>query len=288
MTMKKIVVKGLAAPMRLDKYLRHRFPAWGRKAVGQLIAGKAVLVNGRSVYLSSWQVKNGDRLDLKRIPEAKPVPFTKFEDGWLIEKTADLIAVNKPAGLLSQPTQWQKGTSLLDLVQNRFGSATLFHRLDRDTSGVVLFSTSQPRNQYLDAVFQQRLVVKEYMAVVKAPNQLAQKGEIRLRLGRDPKRRDRMVVVQRGGQGALTKYEVVGEKNGRQLVKLWPVTGRTHQLRLHLAHLQAPILGDRLYGKFRSGQRLHLHARQILLPSLDSFTQKSFVALLPQKIFDFA
>ena len=248
------------------------------------------MVNGRSVHLNSWQVKNGDRLDLKRIPEAKPAPFTQFDNDWLIEKTADLIAVNKPAGLLSQPTQWNKGNSLLDFVQSRFGPVTLFHRLDRDTTGVVLFSTSRQRNQYLDTVFQQRLVMKEYVAVVTTPNQLAEKGEIRLRLGRDPKRRDRMVVVARGGQGALTRYEVVDEKNGRQLVKLWPITGRTHQLRIHLAHLGAPIVGDRLYGvpvknPAQSPKRLHLHASQITLPDLEDYPQMTFTATPSPKIF---
>lgn len=285
--MQKFAVKKINGSMRLDKYLRSRFPNWGRKAVGRLIARGDVLVNGRLVHLNSWQVKNGDQIQLKQIPEAKPEPVQQFDPAWIVAETAGLLAVDKPAGMLSQPTRWKKGSSLHELVEAHFGKRTLFHRLDRDTSGLVLFSRNAEMNRYLDGLFQARLAEKSYLAVVALPNQLLARGDIRVRLAPDPQRRDKMTAVLRGGKSAFTRYEVVGEENGRQLVRLWPVTGRTHQLRVHLAHLNAPILGDRLYGRVETAPRLMLHAHQIRLPNEDTTTRFFFKTAVPTAFHQF-
>jgi 23S rRNA-/tRNA-specific pseudouridylate synthase len=118
---------------------------------------------------------------------------------------------------------------------------------------------------------------------VATPNRLAPSGVIDVRLGPDPERRDRMMVVERGGQRAVTRYCVESEANGRQRVRLWPQTGRTHQLRLHLAHLDAPVIGDRLYGpRPREDQRLLLHAERLELPATEEYPARSFAAPLPE------
>lgn len=277
----QIVVHNLAKPIRLDRVLRDRFPDWGRQAVQQLITAKGVRVNGRVVWLASWQVQNGDRIEIAQPPPAKPPPRTHFEDRWLIAQEDDLIVVNKPAGLLSESPSMRDAANLLDLAKARFGDLILFHRLDRDTSGVVLLTRPGPINQYLDRAFKAGLVQKEYLAVVAKPNQLAARGIIDARLDTHPQRRDLMTVVTRGGKAACTRYAVVGETADRQLVRLWPETGRTHQLRVHLAHLGAPILGDRLYGDAQSADRLLLHAHRITLPALDRFPERSYEAPLP-------
>ena len=162
---------------------------------------------------------------------------------------------------MSEPTRWTDAPSLLSLATQRFGPLTLFHRLDRDTSGLVVLTRTPEMNRLLDAAFKAGTVVKEYLAVVALPNRLAEQGVIAVPLGPHPKRHDMMTVVERGGQRAVTRYEVIAEAGGRQWVRLWPETGRTHQLRVHLAHLGAPILGDRLYNPhFQATQRLMLHA----------------------------
>jgi 23S rRNA-/tRNA-specific pseudouridylate synthase len=137
-------------------------------------------------------------------------------------------------------------------------------------------------NQYLDHAFKTHTVQKEYIAVVQAPNRLAEAGVIDVRLAVHPKRRDRMVVVERGGQRAVTRYVVEKTAQDRQWVRLWPETGRTHQLRVHLAHLAAPILGDILYGDQQvASDRLMLHAHQIILPACNDFPSRVFVAPAP-------
>jgi 23S rRNA pseudouridine1911/1915/1917 synthase len=277
----RVTASDLAKPIRLDRFLRDRFPLWGRQAVQRLIAAGKVKVGSKVVRLASWEVVSGDRLEIVDPPPEKSLPSDKFDDAWLIAEEPDLIAVNKPSGLLSECTRFSPATSLLDLASARFGPLVLFHRLDRDTSGVVLLTRPGPVNQYLDAAFKSRAVRKEYLVVVATPNHLAASGVIDARLGPSPRRRDQMIVVERGGQRAVTRYAIEEEAAGRQLIRLWPETGRTHQLRVHLAHMQAPILGDRLYGS-QSAARLLLHAERIALPSAEGYSAREFRAPLPE------
>lgn len=272
----------LGQPTRLDRVLRTRFPAWGRQAVQRLITAGQVKVNGRVVWLASWEIRNHDQLELLSTLPAKTPPPDHFDDRWLLAQEPELIVVNKPAGLLCEPTRWQTPDNLRDLAMKRFGPLILFHRLDRDTSGIVLLTRPGPINQYLDQAFKQHTIQKEYLAVVATPNRLTPTGTINLRLDQHPKRRDMMTVVTRGGQHAITRYAVVDELADKQLVRLWPETGRTHQLRVHLAALQASIVGDRLYGVAASTQeRLLLHAYRITLPVATGYPACQFCAPLP-------
>lgn len=277
-----LAVRGLAQPTRLDRVLRTAYPQAGRQAVQRLIGAGQVMVNGQTVRLSSWLVRNGDRLGLLAELAAKPAQPAAFDDAWIIAEEVDLIAVNKPAGLLSEVARDPNAANLLDLAAARFGPLTLFHRLDRDTSGVVLLTRGGPVNRYLDEAFKAGTVTKEYVAVVALPNQLDRAGVITARLDRHPTRSDLMAVTQRGGQRAVTRYEIVAEAEGRQWVRLWPETGRTHQLRVHLAHLDAPIVGDRLYNPaWQQAARLMLHAWRITLPAMDGWPERIFSAPLP-------
>jgi len=277
------IAQRLAKPTRLDRVLRDQFPNWGRQAVQRLIAAGKVTLQGRVVRLASWEVHNGDRIAISETPAEKIAPPAKFDDAWIIAEEGDLVAINKPAGLLSEATKFSPAANLLDLARERFGELVLFHRLDRDTSGVVLLTRPGPINKYLDEAFKSHTIAKEYLAVVATPNALLPEGVIAARLGPDPKRRDRRAVVAKGGQRAVTRYEIEQESDGKQLVRLWPETGRTHQLRLHLAHLGAPILGDRLYGApSAAGQRLLLHAERITLPEAEEFPARWLCAPLPE------
>lgn len=280
--------QNLAQPIRLDRLLRDRFPTWGRQAVQQLIGAKQVHINGKAVWLASWKVNNGDRIEVLTVPAAKPTPPAQFEEQWLLAQAADLLAVNKPSGLLAESPALRDAANLLDLARARFGELILFHRLDRDTSGVILLTRPGPVNQYLDRAFKAGLVQKTYLAVVATPNALAATGTITARLDQHPRRRDLMMVVQRGGKAAVTDYRIVASDpmQKRQLVALYPQTGRTHQLRVHLAHLGAPILGDRLYGDRTSAERLLLHAHQLVLPALDGYDERLYRAPLPDEFGD--
>src|SRR6185503_10334498 len=183
-----------------------------------------VQLNGRVVWLASWEVQNGDRLKIADPPGPKTPPPEMFDDAWVIAQEEDLIAINKPAGLLSEPKRFSQAPNLLELASARFGKLVLFHRLDRDTSGIVLLTRAGEINKYLDTAFKSHTILKEYLAVVASPNRLAPSGIIDVRLGPDPDRRDRMTVVDRGGQRAVTRYCVESDANGRQRVRLWPQT----------------------------------------------------------------
>ena len=282
-TKAEFTARSLAKPTRLDRVLRDQFPLWGRQAVQRLITAGKVQLNGRVVWLASWEVQNGDRLQIAEPPAPKTAPPATFDDAWVIAEEEELIAINKPAGLLCEPKRFSQTSNLLDLASARFGQIVLLHRLDRDTSGIVLLTRPGEINKYLDTAFKSHTILKEYLAVVATPNRLAPQGVIDVRLGPDPERRDRMTVVQRGGQRAITRYFIESEANGRQRVRLWPQTGRTHQLRVHLAHLGAPILGDRLYGPRPSeDQRLLLHAERLELPATEEYPARSFAAPPPE------
>jgi 23S rRNA pseudouridine1911/1915/1917 synthase len=280
-------IEGLTSPTRLDRVLRQRFPQAGRRQIQSLINSGQVKVNKRLVWLCSWQVHNGDLITLATMPTRKPAGPTIFDDHWILAVEPDLIVVNKPAGLLSEPTRWGQGVSLQDLATQRFGPLKLFHRLDRDTSGVVLLTRSRTLNRYLARAFQAGRVGKTYLAVVHTPNQLKSQGIITERIGRHPRRRDMMRVVGQGGKPAVTRYEVVHEELGKQWVQLEPQTGRTHQLRVHLASRKAPILGDRLYNpRWREAKRLMLHAFRLILPEAASFPQQVYTAPLPKDFLE--
>ena len=293
----RFTAKDLTAPTRIDKVIRAHYPQWGRNAVQAAINAREVSVNGRTVWLCSWKINNGDRLEIRNPPEAKGPSIQNFDEQWIIAQGIDfydgnLIVVNKPSGLLSEPTRSTTTSSLLTLAEARFGPVTLRHRLDRDTSGVILLTRRGPQsrtlNRYLDEAFKGSRIKKSYVALVDANNDLGSSGEIRTRLDSDPRRRDRMVVVAKGGKHAITRYQLEGQGEKTHLVRLWPQTGRTHQLRVHLQHLGAPILGDRLYGiekvDTRHGvKRLMLHAQEITLPSAEGFEKRSFVAPLPEE-----
>jgi RluA family pseudouridine synthase len=272
----------LTKPTRLDRVLRDEFPEWGRQAVQRAIGAGKVRLNGRAVRLASWEVHNGDRVEVADPPAAKTQVASQWDEAWIVAETAELIAVNKPAGLLSEPTRFSPAANLLDLAKQRFGEVILFHRLDRDTSGLLLLTRPGPINKYLTAAFQNHTVKKEYVAVVAHPHSLDSTGIIDVRLGPDPDRRDRMLAVPRGGQRAVTRYVLEDQQGSFQLVRLYPETGRTHQLRVHLAHLGAPILGDRLYGPQPPKHvRLLLHSHRIVLPAAEGRAEQTFEAALP-------
>jgi len=261
---------------RLDKVIRDRFPEWGRRVVSQLLQQRQVRVNGKTVWMGSWKVNTGDRIEISGPPENKPKMHTRFDPGWLVEDAGDVIVICKPAGLLSQAVRPGGEDNLVSLAQAFFGDKVrLFHRLDRDTSGLCLLTRPGAVNAYLDQQFKQRTVVKEYRAQVADRGRLETSGQIRLYLERHARRPDMMQVVERGGKFSLTDYRLEGEDAAGIHVWLQPHTGRTHQLRVHLAHLQAPIIGDRLYGGGKAS-RLMLHAERIALPADGDFPAREW------------
>ena len=184
----------------------------------------------------------------------------------IIYEDEDLIAVDKPAGLLSVPGRTiDLQDSVLTRLRQIHPEIYAVHRLDRDTSGILLFARSKLTEQQLRQQFADRQVHKIYQAILGGKLAVEQ-GSIDLPLWGDPIDRPRQQVDFELGKPSLTKFQVLGQINGYTRIEFIPVTGRTHQLRVHAADPQGlgvPILGDRLYGCQADVERLHLHAREI-------------------------
>ncbi len=183
----------------------------------------------------------------------------------LIHAGESLLVVNKPAGLLAVPGRGEDKQDCLALrVQQKFADALVVHRLDMSTSGLMLFARDSEMQRTLSRLFRERLVEKRYVAVVAG--KLDAGGEINLPVAADWPNRPLRKIDHATGKPALTRYRLVAYDPAADCsrVELEPVTGRTHQLRLHMASIGHPILGDELYGKAACRTaRLLLHASRL-------------------------
>ncbi|MFC3118831.1 RluA family pseudouridine synthase [Jhaorihella thermophila] len=183
----------------------------------------------------------------------------------ILHEDAQLLVVNKPAGLLSVPGKGPDlADSLLTRVQATFPDALLVHRLDRDTSGVMVFGLTPHAQRHLGLQFEKRQVKKVYVARVWGRLE-PKTGEVDLPLIVDWPNRPRQKVCRETGKPALTEWRVVRHEAGTTRVRLMPKTGRSHQLRVHMLALGHPILGDPLYatGPARDFPRLMLHSEEL-------------------------
>jgi 23S rRNA pseudouridine1911/1915/1917 synthase len=271
---------------RLDRWLAARLPDRSRSEIQRWIEAGTVTLRARPLK-ASYHVTLGDEISVV-VPaptdyavDPEPIPLdVLYED-------ADLLVINKPAGMVVHPAAGNWHGTLVNAVLYHCPDLEgiggvhrpgIVHRLDKDTSGVILVAKNDAAHRALQAQFKARTVHKTYLALVygwPAP----ERGEINAPIGRDPRHRQRMAVVSvAGGRPATTLYEAIGHYRGRlrqetyALVACQPLTGRTHQIRVHLAHIKHPIVGDEVYGGHRkpalSCPRQFLHAERIrfLLP----------------------
>jgi 23S rRNA pseudouridine1911/1915/1917 synthase len=267
------VVEGEAKGERLDVYLRAKLPDLSRERIKTLIEGGFILVEGKSVK-PSYKLKGGEQV-LVRIPvekeyslQPKEVPFE------ILYEDEDLAVIYKPAGIVVHPAPGHLDDTLVHGLLHKLRSLSgvggelrpgIVHRLDKDTSGVMLVAKNDFNHKKLTQDFKERRVEKEYLAIVYG--RLTQKeGTLDFPIGRHPVQRKRMAVVKEGRQ-ALTKYKVLRLFKKATLVLAKPLTGRTHQLRVHFSHIGHPILGDPIYGGLKPDilrpARLMLHAYRI-------------------------
>lgn len=217
-----------------------------------------------------------------------PVSYTPPPDTGLdlIYADAALLVVNKPAGLLSVPGRGEdKHDCLITRVHKEFADALIVHRLDMDTSGLLVLARGAEMQRQLSILFQSRKVHKRYEAVV-AGRIVAEQGKIDLPLVLDWPNRPLHIVDHATGKPSLTHYRVLGYDAAQDTtrVELEPVTGRTHQLRVHLQHLGHPILGDTLYAQPErrdQAPRLLLHARELAFRHPITYEDFDFEAKAP-------
>lgn len=239
---RELLVAPREAGQRLDLFLVNNLQATSRKQAKRLIDSHLVAVNGRIEPMASRALAAGEKVVVS-LPDAvseKPPPrlAVLFEDG-------DLLAVAKPAGLPSGPTRDPRRLHAQKLAEEGSGrSLTLLHRLDKDTSGVLLLAKTRSAAAGLLTAFRERSLDKTYLALVKGHSQPAFDVSCYLREGSGGK----MLVVFSGGVKSETSFRTLASKGGFSLVEAHPRTGRTHQIRVHLARENHPILGDALYG----------------------------------------
>ncbi|MBE2275179.1 MAG: RluA family pseudouridine synthase [Rhodobacteraceae bacterium] len=201
----------------------------------------------------------------------------------ILHEDRHILVVDKPAGLLSVPGKLAgREDCLVSRLTALRWDALLVHRLDCDTSGVMIFARTKAAQGFLGQEFEQRRATKTYVARV-AGEIAGESGRIDLPLGADWQNRPRQMVSHEHGRAAVTEWQVIGRLPGETRVRLTPLTGRSHQLRVHMLELGHPILGDPIYatGPARAAPRLMLHAETLALHHPASGDLVSFAAPCP-------
>jgi 23S rRNA pseudouridine1911/1915/1917 synthase len=266
--------------IRLDKFLSENLKEYSRTYIQKIISAGRVYVDGFPIYKKSETVYPGDEVEIsipaavesELVPEAIPLDIL-FEN-------QDLIVVNKPAGMVVHPALGHTSGTLVQavlyhspIVEGVGGVKRpgLVHRLDQFTSGVILLAKNDHTHQFLQEQFRTRQVEKIYLTLVDGrpptPN-----GRIEVAIGRDPKYRQRMAPVQdRDGKEAISEYYTIKEFPEHTYLKVKILTGRTHQIRIHMGFIGCPVVGDTVYGRKQPSlpidrQFLHAYQLSIIIP----------------------
>jgi 23S rRNA pseudouridine1911/1915/1917 synthase len=268
--------------IRLDKFVGDRCPELSRTHAQKLIADGNIKVNGQAAK-ASLRLSLGDRVDIV-IPPPPPSPLSPEAIPLnIIYEDDDLLVVDKPAGLTVHPAPGHPGHTLVNAILSHYPHLAdigdslrpgIVHRLDKDTSGVMLVAKNRAAQANLAEQFKSRYIRKAYLALVKG-RLTPESGIIEASLGRDPRNRQRMAVVSRGRE-ARTEYSVIKYIGDHTLLEVTPETGRTHQIRVHLAAIGFPVVGDTVYGAkspYLSHQFLHACRLGFKLPSTGEYME---------------
>ena len=257
---------------RLDLFIARRLSDLTRSRVRKLIDGGAVSINGETPRKAGVKLAAGQRVRVSVPPPRPPTLLPEPMPLSIVYEDGDLLVIDKPAGLAVHPSPGHSSHTLVHGVLARCpdlsgiggeGRPGIVHRLDKDTSGLIIVAKNDAAHVSLARQLKERKVEKTYLALVEGRIEPAE-GIIDAPIGRDPRHRKRMAVVE-GGREARTRYRLLREVAGRSLVEVRPKTGRTHQIRVHLASIGFPICGDALYGRAASlpagltRQFLHAH-----------------------------
>ena len=276
---------------RLDSFLAGGSTGLTRSQLRRLIDGGSVLLNGSPVK-ASQRVKRGDRVSVS-IPPPRALDLAPQSIPLeVVYQDQDLVVIDKPPGLPVHPGPGHPDSTLVNGLLalcpdiQAIGDSLrpgIVHRLDKDTSGLIVVAKNHRVHQGLSAQLKERSVVKGYLALVVG-RLLQPKGEIDAPIARDPRHRKRMAVVL-GGRPSRTAYRVLETLDGFSLVELYLKTGRTHQIRVHLAHLGHPLLADGVYGRPSPMLDRHfLHAHHLRFQHPATGRQMEFRSDLPRDL----
>lgn len=289
------------AGTRLDRCLSRLIPDSSRAYLQKLIKSGAVRCDGEVCSVPRQPVAGGMRVEVDMpetagddsLPTAEPFAFDiLYEDEWL-------LVIDKPAGVVVHPAAGNPDGTIVNALLGRYpGWNELFagvgarpgivHRLDKDTSGCLVVAKTPDAQFKLGTAFAEHKTAKTYLAIVRGEPPRPQ-GELAGRIGRHPVNRQKMALLERGGKEALTRYRLLGagELAGRKvsLLEVRILTGRTHQIRVHMASIGVPVLGDELYGGARGVEhpvpRQMLHAWRLSLPHPANGRTMEFASPIP-------
>jgi 23S rRNA pseudouridine1911/1915/1917 synthase len=278
---------------RLDKYIVRCLNEYTRSFIQNLIRSGHVLINGEIIQKTGYSLENGMVIDViippkpssKLIPENIPLEIIFENEGVLV--------VNKPAGMVVHPSAGHVSSTLVHALLSHTpflsnGNSSqrpgIVHRLDKDTSGLILVAKNEKSQLWLQEQFSSHKVEKTYLALVDGrPRTLT--GKIEAPIYRDPVNRKRMAIAPLNkGRMAVTNYSIEKEFLNHTLLIVKPLTGRTHQIRVHLASIGCPVVGDTVYGRKNPSlpiQRYFLHAYKLKTTLLAEDEPRCFMADLP-------
>jgi 23S rRNA pseudouridine1911/1915/1917 synthase len=281
---------------RLDKFLVERLPEFSRSRLQQFIKNENVLIDDKAARKAGQVLEAGMTVTVKIPPTAPSELQPEDIPLEIIFENDDVIVVNKPAGMVVHPAA---GHSTGTLVHAALAHAPemegiggiqrpgIVHRLDKDTSGIILMAKNDRAHQFLQAQFRDRTVKKVYLALVDG-HPPTSKGRVEAAIGRDTTQRKRMrVTPDHKGRSAISDYQTLKGYKNHALLEVHPLTGRTHQIRVHMAFLECPIVGDTVYGRRKPTlplKRHFLHAQRIRIQLPGEMDARTFVAALPDEL----
>ena len=283
-------------PQRLDRFLVSQLPEYSRSRLQALIKTGCVVVDGITATKNGQMVEREAQIEVA-IPPPQPTTLIPEEIPLtIIFENQDLIAVNKPAGMVVHPSAGHQSGTLVHAalayavdIEGVGGILRpgIVHRLDKDTSGLILLAKNDAAHQWLQEEFRSRRVEKTYLTLVDgAPPTV--RGRVEATIGRDPVDRKRMAVVSSGkGRSAVSEYSTLVQYDQHTLLEVHPITGRTHQIRLHMAFIGCPVAGDQVYGRRHPSLNLNrhfLHAARLKIRLPGESDKVEFEAPLPNDL----
>jgi 23S rRNA pseudouridine1911/1915/1917 synthase len=283
-------------PERLDKFLVGLLQEFSRSRIQALIEDGLVEVNGRAAKKAGQTLESGFKVTVRIPPRAPTGLVAEAIPLDIVYENDDLVVVNKPAGMVVHPAAGHSSGTLVNAMlghdpeiegiggEERPG---VVHRLDKETSGLILLAKNERAHRWLQDQFRLRKVDKTYLALVdgKPPTP---SGRVEAHIGRDPSHRKRMAIVSESrGREAISEFKTAESFRQHTLLEFHPLTGRTHQIRLHCAFLGCPIVGDQVYGRKKSSveiSRHFLHAYRLKLVLPGENEARLFKAPLPVEL----
>lgn len=260
------------AGIRIDKYISDNIADVTRSAVQGLISGENVLVNGKTVG-KNYKIRSGDKITVD-IPEPQPLDAAAENIPLdIVYEDDDLLVVNKPKGMVVHPAHGNYTGTLVNALLYHCGDSLsgingvirpgIVHRIDKNTSGLLIVAKNDKSHVMLAEQIKEHSFTREYEAIAVGSFKES-KGTVDAPIGRHHTDRKKMCVTQENSRNAVTHYEVLKQYGGFAHVRLRLETGRTHQIRVHLAYIGHPVLGDDVYGKpYKGLDGQCLHARKI-------------------------